>query len=98
MIVREKGPVLLVDDDKDLLQLIAMRLTAAGYAVTAVASGEAALSALAVSRPQVVVTDLRMQGMDGMALFDAIELMGRNPEARAGMDDYLNNGFFGLVG
>ena len=64
--------VLLVDDDKDLLQLIAMRLTAAGYAVTAVESGEAALAALAVSRPQVVVTDLRMQGMDGMALFDAV--------------------------
>ena len=40
--------------------------------MTAVASGEAALAALAVSRPQVVVTDLRMQGMDGMALFDAI--------------------------
>ena len=49
-----------------------MRLTAAGYAVTAVESGEAALASLAVSRPQVVVTDLRMQGMDGMALFDAI--------------------------
>jgi two-component system response regulator GlrR len=65
-------PVLLVDDDKDLLQLIAMRLTAAGYAVTAVQSGQAALTALAVSRPRVVVTDLRMQGMDGMALFDAI--------------------------
>src|SRR5512145_3455008 len=64
--------VLLVDDDKDLLQLIAMRLTAAGYAVTAVESGEAALAALAVSRPQVVVTDLRMHGMDGLALFDAI--------------------------
>jgi two-component system response regulator GlrR len=69
---RNLGPVLLVDDDKDLLQLIAMRLTAAGYAVTAVQSGEAALTALAVSRPRVVVTDLRMQGMDGMALFDAI--------------------------
>jgi two-component system, NtrC family, response regulator GlrR len=68
----ENPKVLLVDDDKDLLQLIAMRLTAAGYAVTAVESGEAALAALAVSRPQVVVTDLRMQGMDGMALFDAI--------------------------
>ncbi|HEU5176838.1 MAG TPA: response regulator, partial [Burkholderiales bacterium] len=68
----ENSRVLLVDDDKDLLQLIAMRLTAAGYAVTAVESGEAALAALAVSRPQVVVTDLRMQGMDGMALFDAI--------------------------
>src|SRR3989442_9951100 len=68
----ENAKILLVDDDKDLLQLIAMRLTAAGYAVTAVASGEAALAALSVSRPQVVVTDLRMQGMDGMALFDAI--------------------------
>src|SRR5688500_6211987 len=65
----ENAKVLLVDDDKDLLQLIAMRLTAAGYAVTAVESGQAAL---AVSRAQVVVTDLRMQGMDGMALFDAI--------------------------
>jgi two-component system, NtrC family, response regulator GlrR len=68
----ENAKVLLVDDDKDLLQLIAMRLSAAGYAVTAVESGEAALAALSVSRPQVVVTDLRMQGMDGMALFDAI--------------------------
>jgi len=68
----ENPRVLLVDDDKDLLQLIAMRLSAAGYTVTAVESGEAALAALAVSRPQVVVTDLRMQGMDGMALFDAI--------------------------
>jgi two-component system response regulator GlrR len=68
----ENAKVLLVDDDKDLLQLIAMRLTAAGYAVTAVESGQAALAALAVSRPQVVVTDLRLHGMDGMALFDAI--------------------------
>ena len=64
--------VLLVDDDAGLLQLIAMRLGAAGFDVTAVSSGEQALASLAVSRPQVVVTDLRMQGMDGLALFDAI--------------------------
>jgi two-component system response regulator GlrR len=68
----ENPKIILVDDDKDLLQLIAMRLTAAGYAVTAVESGEAALASLAVARPQLVVTDLRMHGMDGMALFDAI--------------------------
>ena len=48
-----------------------MRLTAAGYAVTAVESGEARCGARGVA-PAVVVTDLRMQGMDGMALFDAI--------------------------
>src|SRR5437660_10696518 len=68
----ENPKVLLVDDDKDLLQLIAMRLSAAGYDVNAVESGEAALASLAVARPQTVITDLRMQGMDGMALFDAI--------------------------
>ncbi len=68
----EPARILLVDDDADLLQLIAMRLTAAGYAVTAVESGEAALASFAISRPAAIVTDLRMHGMDGMALFDAI--------------------------
>ena len=64
--------ILLVDDDKDLLQLIAMRLTAAGYAVSTADSGESALASVTVSRPQLVITDLRMQGMDGIALFDSI--------------------------
>jgi len=68
----EAPKILLVDDDKDLLQLIAMRLTAAGYAVVTADSGESALASLTVSRPQLVITDLRMQGMDGLALFDAI--------------------------
>ena len=68
----EAPKVLLVDDDKDLLQLIAMRLSAAGYAVATADSGETALASLTVSRPQLVITDLRMQGMDGLALFDAI--------------------------
>lgn len=33
-----------------------------------------------------------------MAVFNAVSLMSLNPEAKGGMDDYLNNGFFGLVG
>ncbi|MNO69460.1 Phage Terminase [compost metagenome] len=33
-----------------------------------------------------------------MATFDAATLMALNPESRAGVDDYLNNGFFGLIG
>ncbi len=64
----ENPKILLVDDDRDLLQLVAMRLTAAGYGVTAVESGEAALSALSVSRPQVVVTDLRICLMRSTAI------------------------------
>jgi two-component system response regulator GlrR len=64
--------ILLIDDDKDLLHLISMRLSAAGYAVTTAESGQSGLAAMAVSSPELVITDLRMDGMDGLALFDAI--------------------------
>ena len=64
--------ILLVDDDPDLLKLIGMRLSAAGYRVRSAESGEAALAQIAVARPAVVVTDLRMPGIDGMQLFEQI--------------------------
>ncbi len=66
------GDILLVDDDPDLLKLISLRLTSAGYRVRTAESGEAALAAIAVERPAAVVTDLRMPGIDGLQLFDAI--------------------------
>src|SRR4029078_12660598 len=65
--------ILVVDDDPDLLRLIQIRLAAAGYAVHTPDSAEGALAQLAVARPRVVVTDLRMSGMDGMALFQSIQ-------------------------
>ncbi|MDR3392671.1 MAG: sigma 54-interacting transcriptional regulator [Sulfuriferula sp.] len=64
--------ILLVDDDADLLELLSLRLTAAGYAVEVAGSAETALNLLDVSRPQLVITDMRMDGMDGMALFEHI--------------------------
>ena len=67
-----KPVILLVDDDRDILKLVSMRLNASGYEVQAVDSGQMALAALAASRPQLVITDLKMDGMDGMALFEAI--------------------------
>jgi two-component system response regulator GlrR len=66
------GDILLVDDDPDLLKLISLRLTSAGYKVRTAESGETALAAIAVRRPAAVVTDLRMPGIDGLQLFDAI--------------------------
>ena len=65
--------ILVVDDDPDLLRLMQIRLSAAGYSVTTAESAERALAQLAVARPRVVVTDLRMSGMDGMALFQSIQ-------------------------
>jgi two-component system, NtrC family, response regulator GlrR len=69
----EKYRVLLVDDDEDLLHLISFRLKANNYDVNAVSSGEKALSQVAVYKPHVIITDLKMPGMDGMALFDTIQ-------------------------
>src|SRR5512142_2109140 len=68
-----KASLLLVDDDPDLLRLLAIRLKANGYAVTAVDSGRRALASIAASRPDLVLTDLRMEGMDGMALFQEVQ-------------------------
>ncbi len=64
--------ILLVDDDPDLLKLISLRLSAAGYRVKNAESGEIALAHVAVNRPAVVVTDLRMPGIDGLQLFEQI--------------------------
>lgn len=68
-----KGNLLLVDDDPDLLRLLAIRLGASGYTVNTARSGTQALSMVAAERPDLVVTDLRMAGLDGMALFHEIE-------------------------
>ena len=68
----KRSPILLVDDDPDILKLVSMRLTGAGYEVITADSAEKALAAFAVSRPQLVITDLRMGGMDGLALFEEI--------------------------
>lgn len=65
--------ILLVDDEIDVLRLLSIRLNASGYEVVTAESGEQALAQLSVSRPNLVITDLRMDGMDGMALFDAIQ-------------------------
>ena len=67
-----RGDILLVDDDPDLLKLISLRLTSAGYRVRSADSGETALATIAVERPATVITDLRMPGIDGLQLFEAI--------------------------
>ena len=64
--------VLVVDDDPDLLRLLAMRLTASGYRVSTAASAATAAAQLATTRPDVVVSDVRLPDRDGLALFSDI--------------------------
>jgi two-component system response regulator GlrR len=68
----DKHRVLLVDDDKSLLRLLSMRLSAEGYEVNAVESGEVALVQLPLFNPHLIITDLQMDGMDGMTLFKQV--------------------------
>ncbi len=64
--------ILLVDDDADLLRLLSLRMKNAGYQISTAANGREALSLLAIEHPALVITDLKMDEMDGMALLDAI--------------------------
>lgn len=68
----DQPTILVVDDDADILKLISMRLGAAGYNTTAATNGEEAMAAIALKRPDLIVSDLRMPAMDGMALLDAV--------------------------
>ena len=64
--------ILIVDDEDDLLETLHLLLTRAELDVTTAASGQAAVAALRRQRFDLVVTDLRMPGMDGAATITAL--------------------------
>ena len=77
---QSKGKILLVDDDPGLLRLLSIRLRAEGYDIEAVESAHMALAALNRFTPDLVITDLRMDKMDGIELLK--ELQTRSPGLR----------------
>ena len=77
---QSKGKILLVDDDPGLLRLLSIRLRAEGYDVEAVESAHKALATLNRFSPDLVITDLRMDKMDGIGLLK--ELQTRSPGLR----------------
>ncbi|HEY1900710.1 MAG TPA: sigma 54-interacting transcriptional regulator [Steroidobacteraceae bacterium] len=74
---KRKARILVVDDDPGLLRLLTIRLRAENYDVEAVEGGPQALAAASRFRPDLVITDLRMEPMDGIALLK--ELQNRWP-------------------
>ena len=64
--------MLIVDDDVDQLRLLQHVFETAGHRVVTAAAGEAALAQLRAAAPDLVVTDLYMEGMDGMELLARI--------------------------
>ncbi len=74
------APLILIAEDEDLMRAIIVRLLAeAGYRVASTASAEEALERFAADDVAVTLTDIRMTGMDGLALLDRIKDI--DPEA-----------------
>lgn len=67
-----RGRILLVDDDRDLLKAAADWLEINGFSVLAFHRTEEAFQQLMREEPEVVVTDIRMPGIDGMTLLNSI--------------------------
>lgn len=66
----------LIDDDDGVRQAVAFLLTTSGFAVRVYESAQAFLAALPSIQPGCIVTDVRMPGMDGLALQQELRIKG----------------------
>lgn len=73
--------ILVIDDDRDICTALSLALRAQGYEVETAAGGHEALRRLGPFRPDLVILDIMMPGMDGFAVFQAIteRVEGRLP-------------------
>lgn len=71
--------VLAVDDDARWLRILSLYLQGRGYEVRSALSGEDALRQMAAERPDVVIADIAMPGMDGYELCSRLR---QDPQAR----------------
>ena len=101
-------PILVVDDDVKIVRLVRMYLERAGYRVIDAHDGRTALSAIALEAPALVVLDVMLPEVDGLAVLKAVRRTDQTPviilSARgltddritglaAGADDYLPKPF-----
>jgi DNA-binding response OmpR family regulator len=73
------APILVVDDDDKIVSLVRTYLEREGYHVTTAGDGRSALSSIALEPPALVVLDLMLPEVDGIAIMRAIRRGGRTP-------------------
>lgn len=67
--------ILIVDDQTNIRALLSVVLTSEGYVTFQASSGEAALEIVEKERPDILITDLKMPGMDGLELVKQCRLI-----------------------
>ncbi len=72
--VKRKARILVVDDDPGLLRLLTIRLRAENYEVEPMENGVQALAAASRFRPDLVISDLRMDQLDGIGLLKELQV------------------------
>ncbi|PXA90019.1 two-component system response regulator CreB, partial [Caulobacter sp. D4A] len=72
-------PILIVDDEPHIRELLAFALGKAGYATVEAADGEAALEAIAAHKPALVVLDINMPRLNGLDVCRRIRAEGQLP-------------------
>ena len=77
------GNILLVDDEEDIRDVVGMSLTDIGYTVHTAENGEKALDLFRHITPPIVMTDIKMPGIDGIELLQQIKR--ENPETEVVM-------------
>jgi len=100
--------VLVADDDPQILKALRIILTAHGYDVSTARDGREAIDAAAHDRPDVIVLDLGMPGLDGVSVIEAVrgwastpilvvsgrtDTSGKVDALDAGADDYVTKPF-----
>jgi CheY-like chemotaxis protein len=71
-----RARVLIVDDMPEVLQLLGDFLTQCGHEVMTSATGAEALDAVPAFRPDVILVDMKMPGLSGMKVLDAVRRAG----------------------
>ena len=73
------GRLLLVDDEKPVLDVLCEYFEAQGHAVERASTGRDAIAAFTRTRPDLVLLDIRMPGMDGVAVLERLRAIAATP-------------------
>ena len=73
MTTADGWPVLIIDDEQDIRDVTALTLMDAGYRVETAADGAEGLARCEQFSPRIVITDIRMPGMDGIQVLETIK-------------------------